>query len=103
MNSKEDNVVINVKWEGFTESMYEKVIEETNLKGNPPKGMLLHVSSFDEKGLRVTDVFETEEDFHNFIRDRVMPVAGEMVKTEPEIEIYPLTAYFFFSPVKEMK
>jgi hypothetical protein len=99
--AKEDNVVIIVKWEGFTESTYEKVVEEINLKGDPPKGLLLHVASFDDKGLRVTDVFETEEDFHNFTKDRLMPVAGEMVKTEPEIEIYPLTAYFFFPPVKE--
>jgi hypothetical protein len=94
MTSKEGNVVIIVKWEGFTESIYEKVIEEINLEGDAPKGMLLHVASFDDKGLRVTDVFETEDDFHNFIQDRVMPVAGKMVKTEPVIELYPLTNLF---------
>jgi hypothetical protein len=94
MTSEEGNVVIIVKWAGVTESMYEKIREDVDFEGDVSKGMLLHVASFDKKGIRVTDVFETEEDFHNFIQDRVMPVAGKMVKTEPEIEIYPLTNLF---------
>ena len=72
------------KWEGISKADYDAVRKIVNWEGNKPKGAILHVATFDDKGLRVTDVWETAEDFNNFVNNRLMPgVAQYGVTTQP--------------------
>jgi len=87
-------IVLLLKWEGFTKEMYEEVRKQVNFEGDVPKGLVVHTVTFDDKGARVTDVWESEEDFNNFGRERLMPVTGKLTEIEPDIEVYPLHALF---------
>lgn len=87
-------IVALVKWEGVTKAIYEQTREQVNFEEDVPKGLVVHIATFDDKGARVTDVWESEEDFNNYARDRLLPVIGKLMGTEPNIEVYPLHALF---------
>ena len=54
--------------------MYEKARKEVNWEGNPPPGLILHAVSFDNSGnMRVGDVWESEDQWNNFLNTRLMP------------------------------
>ena len=80
-----------VRIEGMTKNVYEQVMQNMNLADNPPKGMVTHISTFDSKGIRVTDVWESESDFRTFGDNRLMPALKKIgFKENPVIEVYPL-------------
>jgi hypothetical protein len=60
---------------GITKDMYENARKEVNWEGNPPPGVIFHAASFDESGsnIRVTDIWESEEQWKNFLNARLMP------------------------------
>jgi hypothetical protein len=88
-------VMLIIAWEGVTREQYDEVKSKVNWEGNVAPGAVLHVASFDDKGLRITDVWESEEDFTNFLQNRLMPVIQEMgITTQPKSEIYPLHDIF---------
>lgn len=90
----ETRIVALVKWEGVTKEIYEQTRERVNFERDVPKGLVIHIATFDDKGIRVSDIWESEEDFNNFARDRLMPVTGKLTEAEPNIEVYPLHALF---------
>ena len=87
-------IVLLLKWEGFTKEMYEEGRKQVDFEGDVPEWLVLHIVTFDDKGIRVSDIWESEEDFNNYTRERLMPVIGKMTETEPVIEVYPLHALF---------
>ena len=83
------------KWEGVTLEQYEEVRGIVNWEGNVPEGAVLHVCSHDGKSLRITDVWESAEDFNNFVNNRLMPATSKLgITTQPQVEVYPLHALF---------
>jgi len=84
-----------MRWEGVTLDQYDQVRDSVDWEGNVPDGTVLHICSHDGDALRVTDVWESAEDFNNFVKDRLMPGVKEVgIEGEPYIEIYPLHALF---------
>ncbi len=82
-------------WEGVTPQQYNEVRKLVDWDNQKPKGGVLHIASFDPKGLRVTDIWESEEDLNNFVQNRLMPKVGQVgVKTPPKVEVYPLHNLF---------
>ena len=48
-----------------------------------------------ENGVRVTDIWESDEAFDAFVRDRLMPGVKQLgIPGEPEVEILPAHAVF---------
>ena len=92
--TKENSIVVLVTWEGFTKEIYEEARKQVNLEGDIPQGLVSHIVAFDKNVIRVTDVWKSEEDFKNYVQNRLMPVIGKLVKGEPKIEIIPLHALF---------
>ncbi len=87
-------VVVLVTREGFTKNIYDQLMRELNVEDNPPKGMVTHIATFDNKGIRVTDIWESEQDFRNFSEKRLMPGLNKVgFREKPTIEIYPLALY----------
>ena len=97
--AEEKRIILFIEWEGFTKEMYEEARKQVNLDGDIPKGLVSHFVAFDKKDIRVTDIWESEEEFNNYIQNRLMPVTGNLIETKPKIEIFPL--YTLFVPVKE--
>ena len=84
-----------MKWNGVTPDQYEKLRKVVNWEGNKPKGAVFHVASFGKKGIRVTDIWESEADFNNFVQKRLMPGVKEVgIAGEPQTKIFPVHAIF---------
>lgn len=83
-----------MRWEGATPEQYDALRESVKWDTDLAHGGIFHAASFDDKGLRVSDVWETAEDMQNFVNDRLMPgVQALGIPGQPEMEVYPLHAY----------
>lgn len=90
-------VAMIMSWEGVKKEDYEALRKTVNWEGNVPKGAMFHVAAFDSKGIRVTDIWESEQDFQKFVDGRLMPeVKKTGIKSEPKVEI--LQAHAVFAP-----
>lgn len=88
-------IVMNMFWEGATKEQYESLRKTVKWEENIPQGGVIHIASFDDKGLHITDVWESAEDFNHFVNDRLMPeVKKQGIPGEPKVEIRPLHALF---------
>jgi hypothetical protein len=82
-------VAVLVELPGFTAAMYDAVIEEMGLGGRPPEGSTFHVSGPYEGGWRAVDVWESREQFEQFARDQLSPLAQKHGATSrPTIQIW---------------
>jgi hypothetical protein len=88
-------VVMSMRWRGVTPEQYEQAREVINWEGDVPDGAVLHVAGFDSDGLRVTDVWESAEDFNRFAEERIMPGVQQIgIQGQPEVEFLPLQNIF---------
>ena len=82
-------ILMQMFWEGIKPEQYEKLRSTVNWEGNTPKGAIFHVSAFDKRGVHVTDIWESNQDFNNFIENRLMPEVKKMGITDmPQVETY---------------
>ena len=90
-----------MKWDGVTTEQYEQVRKSVNWEGNVPKGAIFHTAAFGNNSLRVVDLWESPEDFNNFVQQRLnkgTQAAG--IKGEPKVELYPVHTTFVPGPDK---
>ena len=71
-------IVMNMRWDGVTREEYEEARDQVGWEQRAPEGGLLHIASFAEDGLRVTDIWESADDFNRFVENRLMPVVQEI-------------------------
>jgi hypothetical protein len=84
-----------MKWDGVTAAQYEEIRKTVNWEGNHPKGAVFHVAAFGDNAVRVTDIWESADDFNKFVQDRLMPgVAKAGISGQPHVEIFPVHAVF---------
>lgn len=83
-----------MKWDGVTADQYEQMRKTVNWEGNMPKGALFHVAAFHNNACRVTDIWESGDDFNNFVQNRLMPATAAGIKGEPQVEMFPVHAIF---------
>jgi hypothetical protein len=87
--------VMLMRWRGVTPEQYEEARAKVHWEGDIPDGAMLHVACFDDDGIRVTDVWESQGDFERFAQERLMPVTTEIgIEGEPEVSFHPLQAVF---------
>ncbi len=90
-------VVMNMRWKGVTKEQYEAALKEVRWETDIPKGAKFHVSAFDDQGLLVTDVWDSAEDFNNFVEQRLGPGVQKVgIKGDPDVTISP--AHRIFAP-----
>lgn len=88
-------IVMNMSWDGVTAAQYDELRKVVNWEGDKPSGGMLHIATFPPQGAKVTDVWESAEDFNRFVEQRLMPgVAKVGIKGEPKVEILPAHAVF---------
>jgi hypothetical protein len=76
-----------------TEEQYDAVNEKIDPAGNPPAGLIIHVGSVTGSGVRVIDVWESEQAFNDFRESRLGPAVGEVMGGDagpPNIEVLEL-------------
>jgi len=83
-------IVMMMRWEGATVELYRALRKEVDLESNPPPGGMYHVVAFDDRGARITDVWESAEHFNAFVETRLMPAVAKVgIPGQPQIEILP--------------
>jgi len=89
--------VMLMHWPEVTKEQYEAARAEVRWDADTPKGAKYHVSWFGDDGFHVFDVWESPEDFQNFVETRLRPgVAKVGIKGEPTVTLAP--AHRIFAP-----
>lgn len=89
-------VVMYMEWDGVKPEQYDAARERVDWEGDLPDGAILHVPCFTDGGLRVTDVWESGEQFQAFVEARLMPAVQEIgIEGEPRVDIRPLHGHVF--------
>ena len=88
-------IVMTMHWPEVTKEQYEDVRRDVNWEGNVPQGAKFHVSWFSDDGFRALDLWESQEDFETFVRDRLTPgVQRAGIGGQPRVEFAPALAVF---------
>ena len=87
--------VMEMTWPSISRDDYDRAREAVNWEGDVPQGAIFHVSWF-EDGLRVLDVWESQQDFERFGNERLMPTLQELGigSGQPEVQFHEVHAYF---------
>jgi hypothetical protein len=95
-------VMMQMLWPGIGAEEYEAARNHVNWEGDVPSGGMFHVVAVTDEGVRVTDVWESAEQFDAFVQNRLMPGVQTLgIPGEPQVEIYPVHA--LFTPAFERK
>ena len=71
--------------------IYEELKKEVDWEHNQPKGEIFHAIGFDNSGrYHVVDIWESEQDFTNFITNKIKPVMDKNNAPMPKAEIIPI-------------
>ena len=89
-------VVMLMEWPGVTRDDYDALREPVNWEGDPPEGIMFHVAAFDDNGIHVTDVWESQEHFQRFLEQRLMPEIQRQgrMQGQPNVRFMPVHATF---------
>jgi hypothetical protein len=93
-------VVMSMRWSGVTKEQYDEVRRRVDFEGDRPSGGNLHIASFDDDALYVTDIWDSPEDFQRFVDTRLMPAVQELgLPGEPEVTFRQ--AHLIYAPAYE--
>jgi hypothetical protein len=88
---------VQLDYPGVTLEQYDRVLEELGLlPGGPPaRSQIFHWVAPTENGIRVVDVWESQDAFEAFWEKRIRPVMSVVgLVAEPVIEIFDVHNYF---------
>ena len=76
---------------GITKSHYEALRREVDWVHRRPEGLIFHAAAFDTAGgIRVADVWESQEALDDFFNKRLLPEMKKLNVSPPTGEFYPL-------------
>lgn len=91
------STVLSLEWTGVSQDQYSQVMRNLDLDKTPPAGGILHLAGFESGTLRVLDVWESQEAFEKFQKERLTAALQKAgITTQPKTHIYPL--YNMFVP-----
>jgi hypothetical protein len=61
-----------------------------DLEGNPPDGGHLRIAGPTDEGWRIISLWDSQEDFDAFVRDRLAPMFERVGRPLPEFAITPV-------------
>ena len=73
---------------GGTLAQYDEVLEKMQLGGRLPAGALFHAAGVNGDGLRVCDVWESEEAFQAFAATKIVPITEEAGLPKPDVRSF---------------
>lgn len=86
-------IAVILDFPGATLDQYDRVLEHLGLKpqGSTAPGGLFHWVTPTESGIRVTDVWETPEQFEAYSQQHIGPAAAQVgLPNPPEVTILPV-------------
>jgi hypothetical protein len=83
------SIVLMLELPGMTPRTYEEINERIGFPASAPEGLEAHIAGVEETGMRVVDVWESEDQFQSFLRDTMLPamaeVDGEEAVSSPKV------------------
>jgi hypothetical protein len=58
---------------------YEKIVAEVGLEGRAPEGLIVHTAGRTPDGVRIIDVWESEQAHRRFADDRLLPARNRVL------------------------
>jgi hypothetical protein len=90
-------IVMSMEWTGVTQDQYNQVMRHLDLDNNPASGGIFHIAGFMSGTLRVIDIWESQQAFEKFQRERLTAaVQKAAISAQPKIQFYPL--YNIYAP-----
>ena len=84
-------VMMTAQMPGVSTAMYDRVNEELGItQDNLPDGLISHNAGTTNEGLFVVDVWESQDAFDHFVRERVAPVLERMGAPQIEPRVLPV-------------
>ncbi|MEH0420648.1 hypothetical protein [Streptomyces sp. B21-083] len=88
-------VVMTMSWAGVSPEQYDMVRDTVGWEEVAADGGEVHLAWFDDQGLRVIDVWESEEGFQSFFVQRLAPAIEKVgIAGAPETAFTPLHRRF---------
>ena len=89
----------------LTKKMYEDVRNDVKWERDHPTGAYFHAAAFDDSGnnLYVADVWESEEQFNNFIKKRIAPAMEKINAPNLKVDVYPIHNVNAFPSIEKFK
>lgn len=87
-------VAVEANFPGATTEQYDEAVKAMGLtSGGQHSGALFHWATKTDSGVRVTDVWESKEQFERFAQEQILPVSEQVGLPEPEIRYIDVHAY----------
>ena len=84
------STVMLMEWAGVTQDQYNQVMRTLDLDKNPPAGGIFHVAGFTAGTLHVLDVWESQQAFERFQKDRLVAAVQKAgITSQPKVLFYP--------------
>ena len=83
-------VVIIAEIPGGTAEQDDQIQKDLNLNANPAPGAMFRVAGAIPGGWRIMSVWESEEAFDKFRRERLAPALQSAGRQMPDFEIWPV-------------
>jgi hypothetical protein len=85
------STVMLMEWAGITQNQYSQVMRNLDLDKNPPTGGIFHVAGFTAGTLHVLDVWESQQAFETFQKDRLNAAVQKAgIASQPKVQFYPV-------------
>ena len=80
-----------MEWPESTLDHYNRVMSSLGLDANPPDGAIFHVAGFGPNGMRVLDIWESQQAFERFQQERLNAVIQKVgIPGQPKIQFFPV-------------
>jgi hypothetical protein len=91
--------------DGINKEMYENIGKEVNWESSPPTGVIFHAGSFDSSGnnICVAEVWESEEQWNNFLNSRLRPAMQKLNVAVPKTQIFQIQNINAFPAIDSYK
>ncbi len=88
-------VGVVLEFTGGTLEQYDRVLSKMNFTagGKTPPGNPFHWVTATDDGIRITDVWETREQFDAFAQEQIGPLTAEVGMSEPQATFYEVHNY----------
>jgi hypothetical protein len=82
-------------FEGATLDQYDQVVKKMGFspQGKASPGLLFHWVTKTDGGVRVTDVWDTKEQFESFAQEKIGPISAEVGMPEPSMSFLDVHNY----------
>lgn len=89
-------VAVEMNFRGATMEQYDQILQKTGLtpNGATPPGAIFHWVAEGDDGMRVVDVWESQEAYDSYAQEVIGPYSAEVGITEPpEMRVYEVHNY----------